>query len=106
MSAKILVVEDDADINELMGQCLTQAGMKYVPALTGQEGLAKPEAEHPDVLVLDLMLPDIHGFGGAAIVGQAGDQRHRDRGAFMYVPGVRPAGGVWGGGFELHEQAI
>lgn len=62
MSGKILVIEDDADINELMGQCLEQAGMRYVSAVTGEDGLKQAEAEHPDVVILDLMLPDIHGF--------------------------------------------
>ncbi len=62
MSTTVLVVEDDQEINELLGEYLALENFRYVAATTGNAGLTKAAGEHPDAVVLDLMLPDIDGF--------------------------------------------
>src|SRR5438045_3005881 len=62
MSTTVLVVEDDHEINELMGEYLGLEGINYLQALTGQAGIHLAGAQHPDAIILDLMLPDIDGF--------------------------------------------
>ena len=58
----ILVVEDDKEINELIGAYTEIAGFEYRPALDGTTALREAHARLPDAVVLDLMLPDIDGF--------------------------------------------
>jgi DNA-binding response OmpR family regulator len=58
----ILVVEDDREINELVGAYAQIAGFEYRPALDGTSALREAHARRPAAVVLDLMLPDIDGF--------------------------------------------
>ncbi|HVS71649.1 MAG TPA: response regulator [Phycisphaerae bacterium] len=62
MSTKVLVVEDDQEINELLGEYLSLENMEYLSATSGQEAIHLAMREHPDAIVLDVMLPDIDGF--------------------------------------------
>jgi DNA-binding response OmpR family regulator len=58
----VLVVEDDREINELVGAYAQIAGFEYRPALDGTSALREAHARVPAAVVLDLMLPDIDGF--------------------------------------------
>ena len=62
MAAKILVVDDDPDLLELLRNALTAAGHRIETALSGTEALVKAERSAPDCVVLDLLLPDVSGF--------------------------------------------
>ncbi|CAM3092605.1 Transcriptional regulatory protein YycF [Arthrobacter ulcerisalmonis] len=57
-----LVIEDDHDIRELVRTVLTQAGFDVTVASTGAEGVLIAKTLSPDVITLDLGLPDIDGF--------------------------------------------
>src|SRR5436190_4100949 len=58
----VLVVEDDPEINQLVGAYAELAGFRYRAALTGNAALAEVRRQPPQVIVLDLMLPDIDGL--------------------------------------------
>jgi two-component system phosphate regulon response regulator PhoB len=58
--AKILIIDDEPDIVDLVSHHLRGAGLDPVAALTGQDGLRRAR-ERPDLIILDLMLPDIEG---------------------------------------------
>jgi two-component system phosphate regulon response regulator PhoB len=58
---RILVIEDEEDILALVHYNLVKAGYRVETASSGEEGLHKAEATRPDLVVLDLMLPKIHG---------------------------------------------
>jgi DNA-binding response OmpR family regulator len=58
----VLVVEDDPEINELVGAYARIAGFEYRAALDGTTALAEVRRHPPTVIVLDLMLPDFDGF--------------------------------------------
>jgi DNA-binding response OmpR family regulator len=62
MSTTVLVVEDDLEINELLGEYLSLENIKYLQATTGHSGIHQAASTHPDAMILDLMLPDINGF--------------------------------------------
>jgi DNA-binding response OmpR family regulator len=61
-SADVLVVEDDPDLNQLVGAYIELAGLGYRPAHTGGDGLAEARRQPPAAIILDLMLPDMSGF--------------------------------------------
>jgi two-component system, OmpR family, phosphate regulon response regulator PhoB len=61
MRERILLVDDEADIVELLEYNLRQAGYTVVTARDGASALAEIRRQRPDLILLDLMLPDIAG---------------------------------------------
>lgn len=59
---RVLVVDDEENIRFLVGSALQLAGFETVTAATGREALDTVESFPPDVVVLDVMLPDLDGF--------------------------------------------
>jgi two-component system, OmpR family, alkaline phosphatase synthesis response regulator PhoP len=59
---RILIVEDDQDIAELVGRYLSKAGYTIEMVASGREALRTIAANAPDLLVLDLMLPQVDGL--------------------------------------------
>lgn len=59
---KILIVEDENDILQLVKLYLEKEGFRTVTAMTGPEALKQVKAEKPDLIVLDLMLPELDGL--------------------------------------------
>ena len=59
---KILIVEDEEEIRELVAYNLVKQGYRVIPAETGEEGLRLVRSEPPDLIVLDLMLPGVDGL--------------------------------------------
>jgi two-component system phosphate regulon response regulator PhoB len=59
--ARVLVIEDEADLREVLQYNLTQAGHRPFTAATGDAGLKLALEVKPDIVLLDLMLPDISG---------------------------------------------
>jgi two-component system phosphate regulon response regulator PhoB len=61
MSARVLVVDDEPDLLELVRVNLSQSGYTVETAASGTDALAALRRAPPDVMVLDLMLPDLSG---------------------------------------------
>jgi len=61
--AHLLVVEDEPEIAELIRYHLSRAGHRVAVTHNGWEALAHIRDDRPDLLLLDLMLPDLDGFG-------------------------------------------
>src|SRR5690348_12181585 len=57
-----LVIEDDADVRALLSELLRQSGFDVVEALTGADGLEAVRTREPDLVTLDLNLPDLDGM--------------------------------------------
>src|SRR5258708_34461212 len=62
MPTRILIVEDDPDIAELVGRYLDKAGFITERTASGREALQAIAARVPELLVLDLMLPHVDGL--------------------------------------------
>ena len=60
--AKILIIDDDSSICETIDLYLTEEGHKVYTAMTGTDGLNKFVEKSPDVVILDIRLPDVDGF--------------------------------------------
>src|SRR5262245_43986555 len=59
---KVLVIEDDRSLTEVLSYNLKAAGYEVLVATDGQDGLLKAQTKSPDVVILDLMLPVIDGL--------------------------------------------
>ena len=59
---KILVVDDEKPISDIVKFSLSKEGFEVVTAFDGEEGLAVFAAENPDLVILDLMLQKIEGL--------------------------------------------
>ena len=62
MAKKILIVEDDKFLRELIAQKLIKEGYDIAEAVDGEKGIKAVEDEKPDLVLLDLILPGIDGF--------------------------------------------
>jgi len=60
--ARILVIDDEPEIRRLLKVALTAHGYKVLEAETGQEGISRAAIDHPDIIILDLGLPDMDGL--------------------------------------------
>jgi len=60
--ARILLVDDEPSIIKMVGRRLEVEGFTVLLAMDGQEALAKAQAESPDLIILDLMLPKLNGY--------------------------------------------
>ena len=62
MAKKILIVDDDPDLVNAVTMILKSKKYEVAAAYGGNEGLAKAKAEKPDLIVLDVMMPDKDGY--------------------------------------------
>jgi CheY-like chemotaxis protein len=59
---KLLIVDDEKEFLLLIGQRLEEAGFSVVAATDGRGAIHLAKSEHPDAIVLDIMLPDVDGI--------------------------------------------
>ncbi len=62
MAKKILIIEDDKFLRELIGQKLLREGYDIIEAVDGEKGIKATKEEKPDLVLLDLILPGMDGF--------------------------------------------
>jgi two-component system phosphate regulon response regulator PhoB len=81
MERRVVIIEDERDVSRLLEFNLQQGGYTVHVAGTGGEGLALVRAHLPDVVVLDLMLPDTSGYDVCKEI--RGDMKVADTGVLM-----------------------
>ncbi len=59
---KILFIEDESALQKTFGEILSQEGYEMISALDGETGLKMAKTKKPDLILLDLILPKVHGF--------------------------------------------
>ncbi len=59
---KVLIVDDEKDVTEELGVMLKKKGFEVVTANSGKEALEKVKEEKPDVVLLDVIMPDMSGW--------------------------------------------
>ena len=65
---KVLLVDDDVDFCEATKLLLDSKGYEVVLAYGGKEGLGKVRAEKPDLVILDVMMPEMNGYDVCVVV--------------------------------------
>lgn len=68
MPLTVLSVDDERDVTDLVHFHLKRAGFNVLTAANGRQALSLIESRRPDLVLLDLMLPDIDGFGVCEIL--------------------------------------
>ena len=62
MSKVILVIEDHEDNRRIIRDLLTSAGYEIIEASTAEEGVRAAETHHPELILMDIQLPDFDGY--------------------------------------------
>lgn len=63
MTKKVLLIEDDAVLRENTAELLELANYEVIAAANGKLGLEKAQTENPDIIVCDIMMPELDGYG-------------------------------------------
>lgn len=61
-SKKILVVEDEPDLRQALAESLKHGGFEVIEASNGGEGLEEAISRHPDLIILDILMPKMNGM--------------------------------------------
>ncbi len=77
--AKILYIEDNPDNMQLVQRVITAIGHQFLWAADGLSGISLVRTEHPDLILLDINLPDIDGY-------EVARRLRASKGALLYVP--------------------
>ena len=59
---KILIVDDSATERQFLSERLSKLGYEVVAAESGDQAVAKAQSEHPDLILMDLVMPGMNGF--------------------------------------------
>lgn len=73
---KVLIVEDDNDISEMYRIRITASGFEVETAANGEDGIAKMKKFHPDLVLLDIVMPKKDGFDLLEEVREASDKEN------------------------------
>ena len=81
--AKILLVDDEPSIVKMVSKRLEVEGFEVLVAMDGQEGLKKAQAESPELIILDVMLPKLNGYEVCTMLKQ--DTRYQKIPVLMFT---------------------
>ena len=73
MTQTILIVDDDLELRKLVQSYLAEEGFRPVTASNGREALFVAREENPDLILLDLMMPEMGGYDFIRVYGKEAD---------------------------------
>ena len=65
---RILVIDDHEDNRKILNDLLASAGYEIVEAVTGREGVAMARLHHPDLILMDIQLPEMDGYEATRLI--------------------------------------
>ena len=94
--AKILIVDDEKDLVDMLAYNLGKKGYKTIKAYDGYEAWEKIESEMPDLLILDLMMPNLDGWELCRLVRRSQSKSLKEMGILMLTARAMPEDRVYG----------
>ena len=94
--AKVLIVDDEKDLVAMLAYNLGKKGYQISTAYNGFEAWEKIESERPDLLILDLMMPDLDGWELCRLVRRSQTKEINDMGILMLTARAMPEDRVYG----------
>lgn len=94
--ANILIVDDEGDLVEMLAYNLGRKGYKTIKAYDGFEAWEKIESERPELLILDLMMPNLDGWELCRMVRRNQNKMIREMGILMLTARAMPEDRVYG----------
>jgi len=76
MAQRILVVDDEEVVCSMLNDLLTECGYEVFIAVNGEEGLRKANQLKPNLIILDINMPDVSGCGVSAVLDANEETRH------------------------------
>jgi twitching motility two-component system response regulator PilH len=73
---KILVVDDSPTDLHFLENLLTQSGYQVVAAASGEDAITKSKSEHPDLILMDVVMPGINGFQATRTISRDDSTKH------------------------------
>ena len=73
IDTKVLLIDDDAELLQLATVIFKKEGAQVITALDGMEGVSKLFTHHPDLIILDVMMPGMNGFEVCERIRQVSD---------------------------------
>ncbi|MDF1545438.1 MAG: response regulator [bacterium] len=68
--AKVLIIDDDADVREIASRVLGGEGYQVITATSGPEGIEKARQEVPKLILMDISMPDMDGYEATKLLKQ------------------------------------
>lgn len=93
MSKRILIVDDVESMREDLSQMLSPLNVEISRAVNGKEAVSQAGAEHPDLILMDVVMPEMDGFSATRKI--KADQRTRDIPIIMVTSKNQQADHVW-----------
>ena len=59
---KVLIIDDSPTERHVLAEILTKGGYEIITAQNGEEGIEKARAEHPDLILMDVVMPGLNGY--------------------------------------------
>jgi signal transduction histidine kinase len=95
-TARILVADDEKDLVEMLAYNFRKKGYRIITAYNGFEAWEKIESEKPDLLILDLMMPDLDGWELCRLIRQSQSEEIKGMGILMLTARAMPEDRVYG----------
>jgi signal transduction histidine kinase/predicted metal-dependent phosphoesterase TrpH len=96
VEATILIVDDEKDLVEMLAYNLAKRGYRVIKAHDGYEAWQKIESERPDLLILDLMMPNLDGWELCRMVRGSQNKATQEMGILMLTAKAMPEDKVYG----------
>ncbi|HEY6162781.1 MAG TPA: response regulator [Bacteroidia bacterium] len=78
MGKKILIIDDEPDIVEFLSYNFVKNGFEVIRAVDGKDGIVKAESANPDIIVSDILMPELNGIEMCKVL--------RNRNSFRNTP--------------------
>jgi len=91
---KILIVDDSATDRQFFLETLSKAGYQCVTAETGDEAIAKSKSEHPDLILMDVVMPGTSGFQATRAITR--DQATKNIPVIICTSKTQETDRIWG----------